>query len=100
MSFIDPYKERISNLCQEHECLYLFGSALKNTLKESSDIDLLVKFKNIDLANYFKNYMSLKRKLSVLFRREIDLLEEKTISNPYLVGSIDTTKQLIYGKQG
>lgn len=99
MSFIDSYKHRISILCNEHmvETLYLFGSAAKNTLNETSDVDFVVKFKTIDLANYFKNYMSLKNKLKDIFHREVDLLEEQTISNPYIKESIDGSKQLIYG---
>jgi uncharacterized protein len=99
MSFIDSYQEKISLLCNEHmvEKLYLFGSAAKNTLNESSDVDFVVKFKTIDLANYFKNYMSFKNKLKGILHREVDLLEEQTISNPYIKESIDGSKQLIYG---
>ncbi|RPJ23945.1 MAG: nucleotidyltransferase, partial [Nitrosopumilales archaeon] len=31
------------------------------------------------------------------FKREVDLLEDKAIKNPYLRQSIDSSKQLIYG---
>lgn len=100
MSFIDSYKQNISALCTEHfvDRLYLFGSAANNKLTDSSDVDLVVKFKHIDLANYFKNYSSFKHKLSLLFHRDVDLLEEQTISNPYIKKSIDNSKQLIYGQ--
>jgi predicted nucleotidyltransferase len=37
-----------------------------------------VKFRPIDLANYFDNYMALKEKLQKLVGREIDLVEEQT----------------------
>ncbi len=73
--------------------LYLCGSASRNQLKDASDIDLVVKFKNVDLSNYFSNYISLKNKLKNLFSREIDLLEEQAISNPFIKKSIVETKQ-------
>jgi predicted nucleotidyltransferase len=100
MSFIDRYKDAVTTLCAEHlvDRLYIFGSAVNNQLTEKSDVDLVVRFKKrSDLANYFKNYMSLKNKLKDLFNREIDLLEEQAISNPYVKQSIDNSKQLIYG---
>jgi len=99
MSDLDSYKDKISILCSEHlvDKLYLFGSASNNKLTDKSDIDLVVKFKEVDLSNYFTNYMSLKNKLINLFHRNVDLLEEQAISNPYIKKSIDQSKQLIYG---
>ena len=35
--------------------------------------------------------------LQDLFGREVDLVEEQTIRNPYFRKSVDSTKQLIYG---
>ena len=32
-----------------------------------------------------------------VFGREVDLVEEQTIRNPYFRKSVDSTKQLIYG---
>jgi predicted nucleotidyltransferase len=99
MSFIERYKEKVSILCGEHlvDKLYLFGSAAENSLNESSDIDLVVKFKNVELKNYFKNYMSFKRKLQNLFHREVDLIEEQTVLNPFFKESVESSKLLIYG---
>lgn len=93
------YRQKITELCNQHhvESLYLFGSATKGTLKESSDIDLLVKFKQFALENYFINYMDLKDKLKLLFNREIDLVEAQTLKNPYLIKSINSSKELLYG---
>ena len=44
----------IKDLCENHEVdrLYLFGSILSNKFNSKSDIDFLVKFKNIDLLQY------------------------------------------------
>lgn len=85
-------------LCEQHEVenLYLFGSALTEKFHDKSDVDILVNFKVKDLYNYFKNYLSLKEKLSQLFGREIDLVEEQSLKNPILINSINESKQLIY----
>jgi predicted nucleotidyltransferase len=92
-------KDKIRKLCSKHKVdkLYLFGSATNETFTASSDVDLLVSFKDIDLKQYFSNYMNLKEKLKKLFKREIDLLEEQTLKNPILIKSINKNKELIYG---
>ena len=91
--------ERIKTLCNLYnvEKMYLFGSDLNSNFSDASDIDLLVKFKPIALANYFDNYMNFKENLESVFGREVDLLEEQTLKNPILINSINQTKELIYG---
>lgn len=92
-------KVNLDTICSEHlvDKLYLFGSAATKNLKPDSDIDLLVRFRPLDLADYFKNYLNLKERLQSLFQRDIDLVEEQTLSNPFLIESIDKNKRLIYG---
>jgi len=92
-------KNKINDLCKKHkvEKLYLFGSATNESFSLESDVDLLVRFKKIDLANYFMNYISLKDNFKKLFKREIDLLEEQALKNPILINSINKNKELIYG---
>lgn len=99
MILINQNKEMIQRLCETHnvEKLYLFGSAATTKFNEESDIDFLVKFKSFDLKLYFLNYTALKTKLKNLLQREIDLVEEQTLKNPYLISSIEENKQLIYG---
>jgi predicted nucleotidyltransferase len=99
MYLINQNKEIIKNLCETHNVdkLYLFGSATTTKFSEDSDIDFLVKFKPFDLKLYFVNYIDFKSKLKDLLRREIDLLEEQTLKNPYLISSIEENKELIYG---
>jgi predicted nucleotidyltransferase len=99
MQLINQNKEIIKNLCEAHnvEKLYLFGSATTSSFNEKSDIDFLVKFKPFDLKLYFLNYTDLKNKLKNLLHRDIDLVEEQTLKNPYLIHSIEENKELIYG---
>jgi len=91
--------ERIKILCNTYnvEKMYLFGFVLNSNFSATSDIDLLVKFKPIELANYFDNYINFKENLESLFGREVDLIEEQTLKNPILIKSINKHKELIYG---
>jgi predicted nucleotidyltransferase len=100
MNIIDQNIETIRDLCMKHKVsrLFVFGSVLTNKLKKTSDIDLIVDFKDIDVYDYADNYFDLKFSLENIFKRNVDLLEDKAINNPYLRQSIDSTKQLIYGQ--
>nr|WP_315159491.1 nucleotidyltransferase domain-containing protein [uncultured Flavobacterium sp.] len=99
MGIIDNNIDNVKNLCVLYnvEKMYLFGSSLNSSFNEKSDIDLLVKFKQIELSKYFDNYINFKEKLESLFGREVDLIEEQTLKNPILIKSIDNSKELIYG---
>jgi hypothetical protein len=100
MSIIDQNIEIIRDLCTKHKVskLFVFGSVLSRKFKKNSDIDLLVDFRDVDLYDYADNYFDLKESLENLFKRDVDLLEDKAIKNPYLRQSIDDSKQLIYGQ--
>ena len=91
--------ENLNKLCINYnvEKMYLFGSVLNSNFNKDSDVDLLVKFKEIELAEYFDNYINFKEKLVELFGREVDLLEEQTLRNPILIKSINSSKELVYG---
>ncbi|MFA9187517.1 nucleotidyltransferase family protein [Flavobacterium magnesitis] len=99
MMIIDQNKESLKKLCNIYNVdkMYLFGSALTSKFNDKSDIDFLVKFKTIELSEYFQNYLSFKEKLESLFGREVDLLEEQTLKNPILINSINKSKELVYG---
>lgn len=99
MEIVDKNIEDLKRLCAMYnvEKMYLFGSAVNSNFNKESDIDLLVKFKVIELSKYFDNYMDLKYNLEKLFGREVDLVEEQTLRNPILINSINKSKELIYG---
>lgn len=99
MNLIDSNFEKLADLCRKHKVvkLFAFGSIVSGKFNEDSDIDLVVDFEDVDLYDYADNYFNLKFSLEDLFKREVDLLEEKAISNPYFRKSIDEKKKLIYG---
>ena len=101
MEIIDQNTDKLIELCINHKVgqLYLFGSALSNQFKESSDIDFLVQFSQVDLLEYFDNYMDFKEQLESLFERPVDLVEDHAIKNPVFRKVIDQQKQLIYERK-
>jgi predicted nucleotidyltransferase len=99
MNLVELNIEKIKNLCAKHKVskLFVFGSVLKDTFTNESDIDLVVDFEQLDLSEYADNYFDLKDQLESIFNRPVDLLEEKGIRNPFLRKQIDNEKRLIYG---
>lgn len=91
--------DHLNKLCVKYnvEKMYFFGSVLNSKFNENSDVDLLVKFREMELAAYFDNYINFKEQLAELFGREVDLLEEQTLRNPVLIKSINNSKELVYG---
>ena len=99
MSIIERNMDNIRALCNKYKVarLFVFGSVLTDNFKNNSDIDFLVDFAGVDLYEYADNYFDFKESLESLLKRQVDLLEEKAIKNPFLRQSIDSTKQKIYG---
>jgi len=64
----------------------------------NNDIDLLISFKDIPIETYTDNYFLLINLFQDLFKRHVDLLTEKSLSNPYFIKSIEKTKILLYGR--
>lgn len=99
MYIIDSNINEIKKLCSENKVkiLYAFGSVLTDQFNNNSDIDLIVDFDSIDLASYADNYYNLKFGLQRLFNRQVDLLEQKAVKNPYFLQKLNKQKKLIYG---
>jgi predicted nucleotidyltransferase len=75
------------------ERAYVFGSAAKHTLTKKSDIDFLIRFKkDLDYKTYGNNYFELLYALQALLKKDVDLIAEETLSNPYLIESINQSK--------
>lgn len=100
MDLLKQKQLEINRLCQKHNvgALYAFGSVLRADFSAESDIDLLVRFDDVNLLHYADNYFSLKFSLEDIFSRKIDLLEIQALKNPYLLELVEKTKKLIYEK--
>jgi predicted nucleotidyltransferase len=99
MLLIEQYTTDIHKLCEKYKVkkLYVFGSILTNRFMQESDVDLIVDFQPLDIREYADNYFDLKFALEETLHRSIDLLEEKSIRNPYFREAIENQLQLIYG---
>lgn len=88
----------LKNLCKTYnvKTMYVFGSVCTTTFDARSDIDFLISFENIPFDQYTDNYFDLHYKLQDLFDRDIDLLTDQSLSNPYFIQNINKSKQLIY----
>ena len=78
--------------------LYSFGSVNTSAFNEKSDIDLLIDFEpDISIEDYTDNFFSLREKFSNLFKRDIDLVTRRSLSNPFFIQDVEQSKLLIYG---
>ncbi len=95
----------IKDVCNKHHVkeLFVFGSAARNNdFTSESDIDVLVNFEALPLETneqvfyVVENRDKLQEQLKKIFNREVDLIEEKNISNKYLRYFINKEKKLLY----
>ena len=89
----------IIRLFKEHriKTAYAFGSVVSNEFNDDSDIDFLINFEDgIGPLEKGEMWWDLHDTLRDLFNREVDLLIETSLKNPYLIADINEKKQLIY----
>ncbi|MDR2450170.1 MAG: nucleotidyltransferase domain-containing protein [Prevotellaceae bacterium] len=88
----------LKTLCRTYgvKVMYVFGSVCTNQFNDRSDIDFLISFDKLSIEQYTDNYFELYYHLQRLFGRKIDLLTDKSLSNPYFIESVEASKQLIY----
>jgi len=91
--------DKIKALCQSHnvKALFAFGSVCTDKFNKKSDIDLLIAFNVMDYGDYADTYFDLADKFENLFQRPVDLVTEKSLSNPYFIDTVNKTKTLLYG---
>jgi hypothetical protein len=101
MDQIDLYRSRLFALCELHKVqqFYLFGSILSTKFNESSDVDVLVQFGDVELMEYFDNYMDFKARLEELFKRPVDPYENQANRNPIFRKVVDRGKLLVYERK-
>ena len=100
MHLIEDNIKSLRALCKKYRVqnLYVFGSILTDRFNSNSDIDLLFNFEpGMDYSTYSENYFGLWDALKELFHRDVDLVDESSLKNPYFIEEIDETRLLIYG---
>jgi predicted nucleotidyltransferase len=91
--------ELIRQLCKEYKVknFSVFGSVLTDNFSSESDIDFVVDFDENDPIKYTDLYFQLKDKLEHIFKRQIDLIEERGIKNSFFRKELDKSKVVLYG---
>ncbi len=95
---VQEHIEEIMQLCQKFDVatLHVFGSVTTESFSPSSDVDVLISFKDISFEQYTDNYFDLHLALEKLFNRKVDLITDKSLSNPFFIKEIEKTKKLLY----
>lgn len=76
---------------------YAFGSVVSSNFNDKSDVDLLIDFEEqVNALEKGKIWWDLHDELRNVLNREVDLLINGPLKNPYLAADIDEKKQLIY----
>lgn len=99
MKLSDKEINQIKDVCKELKInkLFAFGSVLSEKFNNNSDIDLLISFADdISIEDYTKNYFLLHYRLRDLLNREVDIITENSLSNPFFIASLESNKKLIY----
>lgn len=101
VSIIKDNLQELKSICKRHhvEKMFLFGSATDAVdFSSKTDIDLLYKFSKSEIPemDYADNFFSLLFTLQSLLKRNIDLVPEEKLNNPFFIDSIDKQKILIY----
>jgi len=89
----------IKALCEQCRVseLFLFGSAVKGELKETSDLDFAIIFPdNLPPLERGEAFFQVLKGLRKLFNREIDLVSYSVVKNPIFKSELDNTKVPLY----
>jgi len=91
----------VRRLCEQFgvEQLDVFGSATSEAFSDESDIDFVVRFRPLNdpqPGEHFDRYFGLLEGLKALFQREIDLVEENALRNPYFIRQMNATRNSLY----
>ena len=92
-------KSELAEICRRHNVrrLDLFGSAVgSNFDPRTSDLDFLVEFGSFTKGEYSEHYFGLIEDLKSLFGRSVDVVVSRAVRNPYLLESINRTREALY----
>ncbi len=95
-----PSSEAIAAICRRWriEELSLFGSVARGEAGPTSDADVLVTFESQAQWSLW-DMVDLREELTALFGRDVDLLEQRSLTNPYRRAAILRDKRQLYVAQ-
>ncbi|MGE3796776.1 MAG: nucleotidyltransferase family protein [Thermomicrobiales bacterium] len=97
---VEKHLDEIVELCKEFGVarLELFGSSVTDDFEPaSSDVDFLIEYgEDFDKGAWGSRIEELRAKFSATLGREVDLVQHRTIENPYVLHEIEQTRTLLY----
>ncbi len=89
--------DRIADFCRRWKIteFSLFGSVVRDDFRPESDVDVLVTFDPSAPWSLFE-LVTMRDELGAMFGREVDLVEEKAIRNPYRRATILRDKRVLH----
>ncbi len=97
MTILEQHKDVIANICVDLRVkrLDLVGSAARTDFQpERSDIDVLVEFEGVE--RLFDRYFELKVRLEEKLGRQVDVIQDRAVRNPYVRESLEQDRVRIY----
>jgi predicted nucleotidyltransferase len=89
--------EAVTDFCRRRKIveMSLFGSVLRDDFGPESDVDVLVVFDQ-DASWSYWDWGPMSDELAAIFGRPVDLVERRSVVNPYRRHRILTTRQIIH----
>jgi len=94
---IDVPVDRIAEFCRRWRVreLSLFGSVLTDDFRPDSDVDVLIVYEE-DADGDLWDHLHAEEELRAILRRDVDLVEEKALKNPFRRHDILRNREVIY----
>lgn len=89
----------VKEILQKHKVVraYAFGSVCTDKFNDESDIDFLITFqKGLDPVEHGEHWFQALYDLRNLLHRDVDLITETSLQNPYFIKALEKTKTLLY----
>lgn len=92
-------RDSLAEFCQRHYIrrLALFGSALRQDFRPDSDVDVLVEFEPGHTPGLA--FFEMEEELAGIFGRKVDLVEKRSLRNPFRRHSILKSAHTVYGHE-
>jgi predicted nucleotidyltransferase len=95
-----PHLPQVITLLQKHKIIqaYVYGLMFTDKFDDESDLNFLVTFEEgLDPLEKGTHLWDLYYEIKDTFNREVHIITERSLKNPYRKKEIDSTKLLIYG---
>ena len=99
IAIVTQKREQIAEHCRRLNVrkLDVFGSAANGNFNpETSDLDFLVEFNELETPGIADRYFDLEKSLMELFDKKVDLVMARHFENPYFRASVEATKEPVY----